>query len=66
MMYQLIAESRNRELRAIAAETRTDNQPAAMLLQKCAFELSGLDTRRHTNHDLVKETATLFWYALLD
>jgi RimJ/RimL family protein N-acetyltransferase len=66
MMYQLIAESRNRELRAIAAETRTDNQPAAMLLQKCAFELSGLDTRRHTNHDLVKEAATLLWYALLD
>jgi RimJ/RimL family protein N-acetyltransferase len=66
MMYQLIAESRNRELRAIAAETRTDNHPAAKLLEKCAFELSGLDTRRHTNYDLVKETATLIWYALLD
>jgi ribosomal protein S18 acetylase RimI-like enzyme len=66
MMYQLIAESRNRELRAIAAETRTDNQPAAQLMLKSAFEIAGLDTRRHTNHDLVKETATLLWYALLD
>ena len=66
MMYQLITESRNRELRAIAAETRTDNQPAASLLRKCAFEIAGIDTRRHTNHDLVKESATLLWYALLD
>jgi len=66
MMYQLIGAAHSRELRAIAAETRTDNQPAAGLLRKCAFEIAGIDTRRHTNHDLVKETATLLWYASLD
>jgi ribosomal protein S18 acetylase RimI-like enzyme len=66
MMYQLIGEARNRELRAVAAETRTDNHPAAGLLLKCAFEIAGIDSRRHTNHDLVKETATLLWYASLD
>ena len=25
-----------------------------------------LDTRRQTNHDVVKESATLVWYAALD
>ncbi|HSZ55857.1 MAG TPA: GNAT family N-acetyltransferase [Tepidisphaeraceae bacterium] len=66
MIYQLITESRSRELRAVAAETRTDNFPAARFLSKCGFDLAGLDSRRYTNHDLVKEAATLFWYASLD
>lgn len=66
MVYQLISEARTRELRAIAAETRTDNVPASRFLLKCGFDLTGLDTRRYTNHDLVKEAVTLFWYASLD
>jgi len=66
MVYQVISEARSRELRAIAAETRTDNFPAARFLLKCGFDLTGLDSRRHTNHDLVKEAVTLFWYASLD
>jgi len=66
MVYQVIAESRNGELRAVSAATRTDNFPAAQFFAKCGFDLTGLDVRRHTNHDLVKEAATLFWYASLD
>lgn len=66
MIYQVISEARKRELRAVAAETRTDNFPAAQFLSKCGFDLTGLDTRRHTNHDLVKEAVALFWHASLD
>jgi ribosomal protein S18 acetylase RimI-like enzyme len=66
MMYQVIAESRSRELRAVSAQTRTNNFPAAQFLVRCGFDLTGLDVRRHSNHDLVKEAATLFWYASLD
>jgi ribosomal protein S18 acetylase RimI-like enzyme len=66
MVYQVIAESKSRELRAISAETRTDNFPAAKFLLKCGFDLAGLDSRRRSNHDLVKEAVTLFWYASLD
>ena len=66
LLYQAIAEARSRELRAVHVECRTDNIPASKLLAKLAFELSGIDTQRQTNHDLVKESATLFWYAALD
>jgi GNAT superfamily N-acetyltransferase len=66
MIYQVIAESRARELRAVCAHTRTNNFPAAQFFSKCAFDLTGLDIRRHSNHDLVKEAATLFWYVSLD
>jgi len=53
-------------LRAVAVESRSNNHPAAALFAKCGFELSGIDTRRWSNHDLVKEAATLLWYATLD
>lgn len=66
MMYTVIGEARKRELRAVSADSRTDNLPAASFLSKCGFELSGLDVRKQTNHDLVKEAVTLFWYATLD
>ena len=66
MLFQIIATAREQEFRAVAAETQTDNLPGALLLQKCGFELAGVDTQRMTNHDLVKESATLFWYAALD
>jgi ribosomal protein S18 acetylase RimI-like enzyme len=66
MLFMAIGEARQRQLRAVAAESCTDNVPAAGFLTKCGFELSGLDIRKHTNHDLVKEVVTLFWYAPLD
>ena len=66
LVYALIQQARERALRAVAAETLSNNQPAAALLGKCGFELSGVDTRRRSNHDLVKEAVTLFWYAALD
>lgn len=66
MLFHAINHARGLELRAVTAETRTDNVPAARLLQKCGFELAGVDTHRHSNHDLVKEVASLIWYAALD
>jgi RimJ/RimL family protein N-acetyltransferase len=66
MMYQVIAAAREQELRAVTAECATDNVPAARFLLKCGFDLSGLDARRFSNHDLVKESVTLHWYAALD
>jgi ribosomal protein S18 acetylase RimI-like enzyme len=66
LLYSVVAAARDAELRAVAAETTTDNAPAAALLAKCGFELAGLDERRLSNHDLVKETVTLFWYMSLD
>jgi len=65
MVYQLISEAREQELRAVSAETRANNFPANQLFQKLGFDLTGLDTHRHSNHDLVKESATMFWYAAL-
>lgn len=62
MVYQAIAAARELERRAVSAETTTNNFAAIQLLHKLGFELSGVDTRRHSNHDVVKESATLFWY----
>ncbi len=36
------------------------------MLAKSGFELAGVDDHRNSNHDLVKEAVTLFWYAPLD
>jgi ribosomal protein S18 acetylase RimI-like enzyme len=66
LVYQLIQQARERELRAVMAETLSNNLPAGNLLAKCGFQLSGVDTRRRSNHDVVKEAVTLFWYAALD
>ena len=66
MMYQVIATAREQEQRAVTAESTTDNLPAARFLLKCGFDLSGLDASRFSNHDLVKESVTLHWYAALD
>jgi RimJ/RimL family protein N-acetyltransferase len=66
LIYQAIQQAREHNLRAIAARTLTNNSPASGLLARCGFELSGVDTRRRSNHDLVKEAVTLFWYAVLD
>src|SRR5688572_2198467 len=66
MLFQAINHARDLELRAVTAETRTDNLPAAKLLSKLGFDLAGLDAQRHSNHDLVKEVASLIWYVALD
>ena len=66
LLFQAIALAREQELRAVTAESLTDNLPAARLLSKCGFDLAGLDAQRHSNHDLVKEAASLLWYASLD
>jgi ribosomal protein S18 acetylase RimI-like enzyme len=66
LLLMLIGEARTRGLRALSVETRADNAPMYRLLPKCGFEIAGLDTRRHSNHDLVKESPTLLWYASLD
>jgi ribosomal protein S18 acetylase RimI-like enzyme len=66
LLYRAIQEARDRELRAVVAQTRSKNVVAAQFLAKAAFELCGLDLRMHTNHDLVKEEVSLFWYASLD
>lgn len=66
LVYQIIQHAREKALRAVSAETRTCNLPANQLLQKLSFEIAGIDTHRYSNHDMVKESATIFWYAALD
>ncbi len=66
LVYQAIARARELELRAVTADTAANNHPAAEFMLKLGFELSGLDLRRRSNHDVVKECATLVWYATLD
>jgi ribosomal-protein-alanine N-acetyltransferase len=66
ILFQVINEARQGEMRALYAETRANNLPAQSLLRKVGFELGGLDERRHTNHDLLKESATLLWYLPLE
>jgi RimJ/RimL family protein N-acetyltransferase len=66
MLYQLLQYARDNQLRAVVAESKTNNIPACQLLAKCGFDLAGVDVRRNSNHDLVKESVTLFWYAALD
>ena len=62
LVYQVIAMARQADVRAVAAETLTNHFAGIQMLRKLGFDLSGVDTRRHSNHDVVKESATLFWY----
>jgi len=66
LLYQTINHAREADLRAVRANVAANNLPGNQLLLKCGFDLSGVDTRRHSNHDVVKESATLIWYASLD
>jgi ribosomal protein S18 acetylase RimI-like enzyme len=66
LLYQTIADAREMNLRAVSAESAANNDPANRLLEKLGFQLAGLDSHRHSNHDLVKEAVTLLWYATLD
>jgi L-amino acid N-acyltransferase YncA len=66
MLFQATQTARERECRALLAQAAANNAPANQLLLKCGFELSGLDTRRGSNHDLAREITTLIWYTPLD
>ena len=66
MLFQAVQHAREQQLRAVMATTQTSNLPAARFLSKAGFDITGLDTRRITNHDLVKERVTLFWYSAFD
>jgi ribosomal protein S18 acetylase RimI-like enzyme len=66
MLFQLIATARDRSLRAVTAQAPTNNLPANQFFAKTGFELTGFDTHLRSNHDLVKEAVTLFWYAAMD
>lgn len=66
LAFAMIGNAREQAVRAVTAETRTDNFPAIEFLRKLGFEPAGLDTHRQSNHDLVKERATLLWCLPLD
>jgi RimJ/RimL family protein N-acetyltransferase len=66
MIFQIIQHAREQAIRAVMAETRTNNHPVNQLLAKTGFELAGVDAQRYSNHDMVKEAATLFWYVAMD
>jgi len=65
MMFQMIQEARQRELRAVMVESVADDFPMLEFLAKLGFEPAGLDTHYHSNHDLVKESVVLFFYLTL-
>jgi ribosomal protein S18 acetylase RimI-like enzyme len=65
LVFKLIQSARDAEVRALAAESLTNNFPASEFLAKLGFEIAGLDAKRNSNHDLVKEAVTLFWYLSL-
>jgi ribosomal protein S18 acetylase RimI-like enzyme len=66
LVFAAINHARQMQLRAVAAESLTNNHPAAELFVKSGFEIAGIDDHRRSNHDLVKEAVTLFWYVSLD
>jgi len=66
LMFQMIHETRQRNLRALAAQAPADDFPAIQLLAKLGFEPAGLDTHYWSNHDLVKESVVLFFYLALN
>ncbi len=65
IMFQVINYARERESRAIRVLVRSGNGPFNQMLAKLGFEIAGIDTQRHSNHDLVKEQTTLMWYLQL-
>ncbi len=66
LLFQIIHEARQKNLRAVYAQTLSDNFPAAELLAKLSFEMTGFDTHFHSNHDLLKDSVVLFWYLQLN
>jgi GNAT superfamily N-acetyltransferase len=66
MLFQAIQLAKDLEMRAVLIQTQANNHPLAVLLAKLQFVMSGLDTQRKSNHDLVKEVVTLAWYLSLN
>jgi ribosomal protein S18 acetylase RimI-like enzyme len=66
IMFRAIQSAREAKLRAVAAESTANNDPANQLLVKLGFAIGGLDSLRNSNHDLVKESVTLLWYLSLE
>lgn len=66
MWYTAMQVAREGGMRAVLAELTSDNLLGASFLRKLGFRLGGVDTLRMTNHDLVKERATLVWYFPLE
>jgi GNAT superfamily N-acetyltransferase len=66
LMFEMIQKAREEKFRAIMAKATADDFPALQLLSKLGFEPAGLDTHFLSNHDLVKESVTLFFYLTLD
>ncbi len=66
LVFQIIHEAKQKNLRAVAAESAADDFPALQLLAKLGFEPAGLDTHYRSNHDLVKESVVLFFYLTLN
>ncbi len=66
LLFHMIHEARQRNLRALAAQSPADDFPAIQLLAKLGFEPAGLDTHFWSNHDLVKESVVLFFYLALN
>ncbi|MGD1275790.1 MAG: GNAT family N-acetyltransferase [Tepidisphaeraceae bacterium] len=62
LLFYIVQEARKLGLRAVTAHVASDNFPAVQLLAKLNFELAGLDTHFKSNHDLVKDSVSLFWY----
>ena len=65
MLFQLIGQAREMNLRAVMTQCPADDFPALQLLSKLNFEPTGLDTHYRSNHDLVKESVVLFFYLVL-
>jgi ribosomal protein S18 acetylase RimI-like enzyme len=65
LLFEIIKAAREAEHRAVFVRTLSNNFPAAEFLLKSGFELTGLDTHLRSNHDLVKESVSLFWYLIL-
>ena len=61
LLYQAITHARDAEHRALLTSTRANQHPAAVLLAKTGFALTGLDETATSNHDVVAERATVMW-----
>jgi GNAT superfamily N-acetyltransferase len=66
LLFRAIQAARELRLRAVLVRTLSNNFPAAQFLLKAGFDLAGLDLCQISNHDLVKDAVSLFWYAALD
>jgi len=65
LVFQIIQEANQRDFRAVAAIAASDDFPAIELLIKLNFELAGFDSHFKSNHDLLKDSVSLFWYLQL-